>query len=137
MADISTGPDMLARILSRIEDGSAHVMPGEQLPNALEEASEELARVHVATREAARLSRKPAKGKLVITIEVTAGPGNGEASPCEHAISLAKTLPKRPKLQRPAYLDDQGNVLGSDPKQLELTAVGGDKSAPKASRKVV
>jgi hypothetical protein len=138
MADISKGPDQLSRLLSRIEDGSAHVMPGDAQPNALERSSEMLAQVHAAVREAAQATRKPAKGKLTLTIEVTAGPGNGEASPCEHAVAFTVALPKRPKLTRPAWVDDEGNVLGSEPRQLELTAVsGGEKAAPKASRKVV
>lgn len=138
MADISVGPDLLSRLLSRIEDGSARVLPGEQQPNALERSSEELARLHSAVRETARVSGRPAKGKLVLTIEVSAGPGSGEASPCEHAVSFGVMLPKRPKLQRPAWIDDEGNVLGSEPRQLELTAVvNNDKATPKASRKVV
>lgn len=138
MADISRGPDQLARLLGRIEDPTARMLPGEAQPTALERASEELTRLHAATREAARASGRPAKGKLVITIEVSAGPGNGEASPSEHAVAIATTLPKRPKFSRPAWLDDEGNVLGSDPKQLEIgVVVDNSKAAPKAARKVM
>jgi hypothetical protein len=138
MSDIATGPDLLARLLNRIEDGSARCLPGEAQPNAHQRASDELARLHSVTRETARLSGRAAKGKLTIVIEVVAGAGNGEASPCEHAVTIASTHPKRPKLQRPAWIDDEGNVLGSEPQQLELRAVGdGDGKAPKASRRVV
>jgi hypothetical protein len=136
MADITAGPDSFARLLSRIEDGSARVMPGESAPSAMERASEELARVNSQTREVARITGRPAKGKLVVTIEVVAGPGNGEASPCEHFASAVGTFPKRPKMSRPSWLDDEGNILGSEPRQLEMRAVV-DGGAQAASRKVM
>jgi hypothetical protein len=137
MADISVGPDLLARLLSRIEDGSARVLPGEHVPNMMEKVSEDLARLNADARSVAKLTGRPAKGKLVLTIEVVAGPGNGEVSPCEHLALSVVTAPKRPKMSRPAYLDDEGSILGSDPRQLELSAVVTDKATPKASRKVV
>lgn len=140
MADISRGPDLYVRVLNKIEDGSARTLPGEAAPNAHEKASSDLVALHAALRQAARLSGRPAKGKLVITLEVVAGVGNGDASPCEHFFSSVPTFPKLPKLSRPSWLDDEGNILGSEPRQMELGLHAVNKTAeqtPKASKKVV
>lgn len=134
MADISTGPDQLTRFMASVKSGQ-RVLPGETPPSSLQEASEKLGALVRECRAVASATGAAVKGKLVITIDVAMKGGDDLASPAEVAVTSHVAMPKWPKMSRAVHADDEGNLLGSDPRQLEIKAVS--EAPAKQARKAV
>lgn len=134
MADISTGPDFVARIMGKIQSGK-RVLPGEQPPSSLEEASEKLAGLMRECRAVATATGGAVKGKLTITIDVAVKGGDDLASPIELSVGSKAAPPAWPKMSRAGYVDDEGDFLGGDPRQTEIKVV--TEAPVKPARKAV
>jgi hypothetical protein len=136
--DIARGPDYVARVLSRIHNedeaelGEAPVSMLETISDAYGDAREKaMARV--------TKSRKPLKLTTTITLVDTISFGSGDAARLEtsvaHDIKWTKPAPVK---GGKAWLDKEGNQIGSEPAQTKIKGLdGGRANEDKPKRKAI